>query len=45
MFLNVFIMNNICIYLLNILFLNNFIKYLVYRYAIHNKYVQTHNIP
>ena len=28
-----------CVYLLNILFLINFIKYLVYRYAIDNKYV------
>ena len=32
-------MTNICVYLLNILFFNNFIKYLIYRYAIHNKYV------
>ena len=24
---------------------NNFIKYLVYRYAIHNKYVHKHSIP
>ena len=45
MFLYVFIMNNICIYLLNILFFDNFIKYLVYRYAIHNKYVHKHSIP